>query len=536
MGLFLLLAFALTAQAARGQSIGPLVFDGGRQSKAAPAERAAAVPPPSLGLSLPQPAAAVLPPLDAGELERLQPQGGQTPIGVHRSLPAGTAVVSFSGEAARTTVAGAWRTTAAGRLWRLQTTSPKAHALRFHFQDFDAGAGNVWIHAADGQVAGPYSGRGMYGDGDFWSGIVFGESATIEYLPDPATPPAEAVPFRIAAVSHIWGGPGRAGGGSPPAQAAEAKSEREAPPQKRIEKPAAAKMRSLSGAPLSSPKNAAATLTPGRPESFNLGPVTSPTLFTGPNSFRLEVPDNAAHVTVTVTADADVDLYVRFGEDIGLENGRPVSDHSSETTSDNERIVINRYSTPPLQAGTYFVSLVLYETGVTAKVRLTADVGMLEDCHPDVACHSEWSSSAAGVAQIVYEKSGGSFICSGTLLNNRQQDFTPYFLTAAHCLDTDAQARTVTAYWFYEEANLRRGDARSTARKHNQRREPAGHLGRLRKRRTGSPRRYDAAGAHQPVAGRRRVPGMGRRPSTARCAGERHSSSRERPVGILQAD
>ena len=72
----------------------------------------------------------------------------------------------------------------------------------------------------DGEVAGPYSGRGMYGDGDFWSGIVFGESATIEYLPGPTAPPAEAAPFRIVALSHIWGGPGFTGDSGPPTRAA----------------------------------------------------------------------------------------------------------------------------------------------------------------------------------------------------------------------------------------------------------------------------------------------------------------------------
>ena len=40
--------------------------------------------------------------------------------------------------------------------------------------------------------------------------------------------------------------------------------------------------------------------------------------------------------------------------------------------------------------------------------------------------------------------------CSGTLLNNRQQDFTPYFLTAAHCVGTEEEARSVTAFWLYQ--------------------------------------------------------------------------------------
>ena len=31
-----------------------------------------------------------------------------------------------------------------------------------------------------------------------------------------------------------------------------------------------------------------------------------------------------------------------------------------------------------------------------------------------------------------------------------QQDLTPYFLTAAHCVDTEEEARSVTAFWLYQ--------------------------------------------------------------------------------------
>ena len=72
--------------------------------------------------------------------------------------------------------------------------------MRIHFRDFAIGAGSLWLHSASGQVVGPYSGSGLYGDGDFWSGIVFGDSLTIEYLPDGESA-EETVPFRIVAIS-----------------------------------------------------------------------------------------------------------------------------------------------------------------------------------------------------------------------------------------------------------------------------------------------------------------------------------------------
>ena len=100
----------------------------------------------------------------------------------------------------------------------------------------------------------------------------------------------------------------------------------------------------------------------------------------------------------------------------------------------NERIGITRRSDPPLRAGTYFVSILVFDEGVVAEGTLTATVETdAEDCHLDVTCYPEWSRSATGVAMIVFETSEGSYACSGTLLNNRRQDLTPYFLTAAHC-------------------------------------------------------------------------------------------------------
>ena len=93
----------------------------------------------------------------------------------------------------------------------------------------------------------------------------------------------------------------------------------------------------------------------------------------------------------------------------------------------------------------------VFDEGVVAEGTLTATVETdAEDCHLDVTCYPEWSNSATGVALIIIESNGGSAACSGTLLNNRRQDLTPYFLTAAHCVQTEEEARSVTAFWSYQ--------------------------------------------------------------------------------------
>ena len=117
---------------------------------------------------------------------------------------------------------------------------------------------------------------------------------------------------------------------------------------------------------------AATPITSGNPFSFRVGPVQSPTIYTGNGSLQLEVPADATRVTVTLESEnpsIDVDLFVRYGLDNDLQNGRVVSDYSSTGDTGNEEIVITPSSSPPLRAGTYFVSIALVDTGVVSRAR-----------------------------------------------------------------------------------------------------------------------------------------------------------------------
>ena len=402
LGVFFVLTFALLTQSVWGQRIGPLGPTDRQQSKALSTERAAAaVGPPSLQLSLSPPAAIALPPLGPDDLQRLQPQEGQPPvIGVHRRLPAGALMPSFSEGTVKTTAEGAWQSTAVGRLWRLKMTSPSARAMRIHFRDFAIGAGSLWLHSASGQVVGPYTGSGLYGDGDFWSGIVFGDSLTIEYLPDGESA-EEAVPFEIVAISHVWddafggdvdlgdrlpeeawGGSDRRGSVKPLPTWVDVAA---GPPKRAWLAKKIQTVERYASLQQSRPK-AAKQLTPGQPAAFRLGPVDESTLFHGDFSFRLEVPENASHVTFTLESNVDVDMYVRFGQDNDLRDGMVVTDYySSRGPTGNEKIVISRQSDPPLRAGTYFVSLGVFDTGVVARCTLTAEMELDEEAPPPIS-------------------------------------------------------------------------------------------------------------------------------------------------------
>ena len=76
-----------------------------------------------------------------------------------------------------------------------------------------------------------------------------------------------------------------------------------------------------------------------------------------------------------------------------------------------------------------------------------------EECRPQFLACTEpwrWRPVADAVARIRFERPDGSYQCSGTLLNDTDENsFVPYLITANHCISTQAEAETVEAEWFY---------------------------------------------------------------------------------------
>lgn len=75
-------------------------------------------------------------------------------------------------------------------------------------------------------------------------------------------------------------------------------------------------------------------------------------------------------------------------------------------------------------------------------------------CNIDVACPQgdAWRDQARSVA--LYTITGVSS-CSGTLINNANNDLAPYFLTADHCNVTIATAPSMVFYWNYQTSICR---------------------------------------------------------------------------------
>ena len=74
-----------------------------------------------------------------------------------------------------------------------------------------------------------------------------------------------------------------------------------------------------------------------------------------------------------------------------------------------------------------------------------------EDCEVNINCSpvgDNWQNEKRGVAKILIKDGSNYFLCSGTLINNTNQDCTPYFLTAYHC-SGNASASDHNQWIFY---------------------------------------------------------------------------------------
>ncbi|HYX23347.1 MAG TPA: hypothetical protein VFC23_04275, partial [Thermoanaerobaculia bacterium] len=81
-----------------------------------------------------------------------------------------------------------------------------------------------------------------------------------------------------------------------------------------------------------------------------------------------------------------------------------------------------------------------------AKSLMTKSAG---DCHNDVTCFPEWADVAKSVSGLGIVFAGGTGFCTGQLINDLASDFTPYYLTAHHCLSTKSEAASSEYFWLY---------------------------------------------------------------------------------------
>ena len=71
-------------------------------------------------------------------------------------------------------------------------------------------------------------------------------------------------------------------------------------------------------------------------------------------------------------------------------------------------------------------------------------------CHIDIACAPNADARADGraVARMLFTDDG-TFVCTGSLLNDQVSSFTPLFATANHCIHTAAAAASLETLWLF---------------------------------------------------------------------------------------
>lgn len=74
--------------------------------------------------------------------------------------------------------------------------------------------------------------------------------------------------------------------------------------------------------------------------------------------------------------------------------------------------------------------------------------------HLDVTCYSDFTILSRAVALYDFTTSGGTFICTGSLLADADTSSqVPWFYTANHCISDTASADSTEFYWFYQTSS-----------------------------------------------------------------------------------
>ncbi|MGH9944727.1 MAG: pre-peptidase C-terminal domain-containing protein, partial [Pyrinomonadaceae bacterium] len=77
-----------------------------------------------------------------------------------------------------------------------------------------------------------------------------------------------------------------------------------------------------------------------------------------PTQYTIQVPNGASQLRVDLSGNQNVDLFARLGQRIVISSqGQPVADHRAQSSATSESITITAASSPPLQAGTYFIAV-----------------------------------------------------------------------------------------------------------------------------------------------------------------------------------
>jgi lysyl endopeptidase len=94
----------------------------------------------------------------------------------------------------------------------------------------------------------------------------------------------------------------------------------------------------------------------------------------------------------------------------------------------------------------------------------TGTLGNAAACTLAVSCTHAYDTESKSVARMTFVKDGDGYACTGTLLNDKASSGTPYFLSAYHCISTQAEASSLVTDWFFHSSQCGNGVLSDAAR------------------------------------------------------------------------
>lgn len=100
----------------------------------------------------------------------------------------------------------------------------------------------------------------------------------------------------------------------------------------------------------------------------------------------------------------------------------------------------------------------LDERGIPLDPPTSADGPARRDnsCLTDYSCvtaTSQTDNASRAIGRMLFVSGGGSYVCTGGLLNDQANSGTPYFLTAHHCLETQSEVSSLEVWWDYRTSS-----------------------------------------------------------------------------------
>ena len=113
-------------------------------------------------------------------------------------------------------------------------------------------------------------------------------------------------------------------------------------------------------------------------------------------------------------------------------------------------------------------------SGIDSSIKTAEDIILKSgSCNVDTICSegNDWRDQINAVASYSYSTGRGSFVCTGSAINNTANDKRRLFLTAQHCLGDSSTAPSVVAYWKYENTTCRAPNSASSGSEGDGRRD-----------------------------------------------------------------